>query len=145
MPGPISPWRPFAELDELRARLDRAYEQWFDGQDRPWTPSIDVERGKNELTVRADVPGVKPGDVKIEVQDGVLTISGEHKEQKEKKEKDYLRRERRYGSFTRSMALPEGVDPSKINATTKDGVVELTIPLPAEKKKERVTITPTAA
>jgi HSP20 family protein len=145
MPGPITPWRPFAELDELRTRFDRLYDQWFDGQNRPYTPAIDVEKHDHDMTVRADVPGAKPEDVKIEVQDGVLTIAGQHEERKEKQEKHYLRRERHYGSFTRTMALPDGVDPKKIKATTKDGVVEITIPLPAESKKEPVTITPTAA
>ena len=144
MPGPIVPWTPFAELDELRARLDRAYEHWFGGEDRGWMPAIDVERGKSDLTVRADIPGVKPDEVRIEVQDGVLTISGEHEERREQKEKSYLRRERRYGSFMRSIALPEGVDPSTIKAMTKDGVIEVTVPLPDESKKERITITPTA-
>lgn len=145
MPGPLRPWTPFADLDELRSRLDRAYEHWFNGEDRAWIPTIDIERGKDDPTVRADIPGVKPDDVKIEVQDGVLTISGEQEERKEQKEKSYLRRERRHGSFMRSMALPEGVDPEKIKAKTKDGVVEVMIPLPAESKNERITITPTAA
>jgi len=144
MPGPIAPWTPFAELDELRTRLDRAYQHWFNGEDRAWMPAIDVERGKNDLTVRADLPGVKLDEVKIDVQDGVLTISGEHEERKEQKEKRYLRRERRYGSFTRSIALPEGVDPSKIKAKSKDGVIEVAVPLPAESKNEPITITPTA-
>lgn len=135
-------WRPFVELDELRTRFDRLYDQWFDGQDRSYTPAIDVEKHDHDLTVRADAPGVKPDDVKIEVQDGVLTISGQHEERKEKQEKNYLRRERNYGSFTRTMALPEGVDAKKIKAATKPGVVEITIPPPAESKKEPVTITP---
>lgn len=145
MPAPLAPWTPFAELSELRSQFDRAYQQLFDGAHRTWMPAIDVERNKNHLIVRADIPGVKPDDVKIEAQDGVLTISGTHEEREEHKDKTYLRRERRYGSFTRSMALPEGVDPSKIKAKTKDGVVEVTIPLPSQTKKEPVTITPTAA
>jgi HSP20 family protein len=145
MPGPLTPWRPFAELDELRTRFDRLYDQWFDGQDRAYTPAIDVEKHDHDITVRADVPGVKPEDVKIEVQDGVLTLSGQHEEHKEKREKSYLRRERHDGSFTRTMALPDGVDPKKIKATTKDGVVQITIPLPSGSKKEPVMITPTAA
>jgi len=144
MPGPLTLWRPFGELDEMRSRLDRLYEQWFDGEQRDWMPAIDVERGKDELTVRADIPGFKPDEVKIEVQDNVLTISGEQEEQSEAKEKTYLRRERRHGSFMRSMALPNGVDPSKITAKTTDGVVEVTIPLP-KAKKEPITITSTAA
>ena len=82
--------------------------------------------------------------VKIEVDDDILTVSGAHEEKKEEKDKDFLRRERRYGSFTRSMALPAGVDAKKIKAKTHDGVVEVTIPLPKDTKKEAVTITPTA-
>jgi HSP20 family protein len=79
------------------------------------------------------------------VKDGILTISGEQEQRTENHDKAYLRRERRYGAFSRSMSLPARVDPSKIKATTKDGVVEVTMPLPAEPKKDAVTITPTAA
>lgn len=71
-------------------------------------------------------------------------MTGEQEERKEKKDRQYVRRERRYSSFARSMELPAGVDASKIKAKTKDGVVEITIPLPSEKKNEPVTITPTA-
>jgi HSP20 family protein len=94
--------------------------------------------------VHADVPGMKPEEVKIEVEDDVLTISGEHEERKEQKDKRYVRRERRYGSFSRSIALPPDVDAGKIEAKTHDGVVEVTVPLPEEAKKEPITITPTA-
>ncbi len=145
MPGMLTRWEPFAELGELRSRLDRLFGDLTDGRDRAWAPAIDVEREKDKLIVRADVPGVKPEDVNIEVQDDILTISGEHEERTEKKEKNFLRRERRYGSFSRSMALPPGVDASKIEAVTKDGVIELEIPLPSEAAKEPVKITPTAA
>ena len=94
--------------------------------------------------VRADIPGIKPEEVKIEVEDDILTVSGQHEERKEEKdENDYLRRERRYGSFVRSLALPAGVEAKKIKAKTHDGVVEVTIPLPKEEK-QTVTITPTA-
>ena len=74
----------------------------------------------------------------------MLTVSGEHEERKEEKDKDFVRRERRYGSFYRSMALPAGVEAKKIKAKTHDGVLEVTIPLPKEAKKEAVQITPTA-
>lgn len=74
-----------------------------------------------------------------------LTVSGSHEEREEKKDKHFLRRERRYGSFSRSLALPAGVEAKKIKAKTHDGVVEVTIPLPTEAKKETVTITPIAA
>jgi HSP20 family protein len=115
------------------------------GRERAWTPAIDVVRENGNLVVRADIPGIKPEEVKIEVEDDILTVSGEHEEHKEEKDKHYVRRERRYGSFSRSMTLPPGVEAKNINAKTHDGVVEVTIPLPKEATKETVTITPTAA
>jgi HSP20 family protein len=138
-------WEPFAELAELRSRFDRAFDDWFDGGGRARTPAIDVVREDGHLVVHADLPGIRPEEVKIEVEDDILTVFGEHRESKEEKDRDYVRRERRYGSFYRSMALPAGVDPKTIVAKTRDGVVEVTIPLPTEVKKETVTITPTAA
>lgn len=143
MPGAVTRWEPFAELGELRTRFDRMFADLIDGE-RPWAPAIDVERDNGNLVVRADVPGIKPEEVKIEVEDDILTVSGEHEERKEEKDKRFLRRERRYGSFTRSMALPAGVDAKKIKAKTHDGVVEVTIPLPKPAKKEAVKITPSA-
>ena len=145
MPGTLTRWEPFAELGELRHHFDRMFDEWLDGRERAWTPAVDVVRENGHLVVRADIPGIKPEEVKIEVEDDILTVSGEHTESKEEKDKHYVRRERRYGSFSRSMALPAGVDPKKIEAKTHDGVVEVTIPLPKEAKKETVAITPTAA
>ena len=144
MAGTLTRWDPFAELNELRTRFDRMFDQ-FDERERSWTPAIDVVRDDGHLVVRADIPGIKPEEVKIEVEDDILTVSGEHTESKEQKDKNYVRRERRYGSFSRSMALPAGVDANEIKAQTHDGVVEVTIPLPKEAKKETVRITPTAA
>jgi HSP20 family protein len=145
MPGALTRWDPFGELSELRTRFDRMFEDLAPGRERGWTPAIDVIRHDDQLVVRADIPGIKPEEVKIEVEDDILTVSGEHEEEKEEKGKHFVRRERRYGSFARSMALPSGVDVSKIEAKTKDGVVEVTIPLPQEAKKETITITPTAS
>jgi len=145
MPGGLTRWEPFAELGELRTRFDRMFEEMLEGRGRTWVPAIDVERDNDNLVLHADVPGLKPEEVKIEVKDDILTVSGEHEERKEQKDKQFLRRERRYGSFSRSMALPPGVDAKKIKAKTRDGVVEVTIPLPKEAKKETVKITPTAA
>jgi HSP20 family protein len=147
MPGAITRWEPFAELGELRTRMDRMFADLFDGGSRTWSPAIDVERDNGGLVVRADVPGIKPEEVKVEIEDGILTVSGEHEETKEEKDEDrhFLRRERRYGSFHRSMALPAGVDASQVKATTRDGVVEVRVPLPKSVGKEKIEITPTAA
>lgn len=141
MPGALTRRDSF---DEMRTRFDRLLDE-LDGRERAWIPAIDVERKDDNLVLHADVPGIKPEEVKIEVADDVLTISGEHEESKEEKDKSYVRRERRYGSFSRSMALPPGVNAKEIKATTHDGVVDVTIPLPEEPKQEPVTITPTAA
>jgi HSP20 family protein len=132
---------PFTDLGELR---DRMIEAWLNSSDRTWTPAIDVERDKNNLILRADMPGVEPKDVKITVEDGILQISWDHEEKTTEEDKNYLRRERRSGVFYRSMALPPGVDASKIKATTKNGILEITIPLPSAPKKETVKIRTTA-
>jgi HSP20 family protein len=144
MPGTLTRWDPFAEWGELRARFDRIFDQ-LDGDNRVWTPAIDVLRDDGSLVIHADLPGIKPDEVKIEVEDDILTVSGAHEERKDEKDKHFVRRERSYGSFSRSMALPPGVDAKKITATTRDGVVEVTIPLPKEATKETVKITPTGS
>ncbi len=146
MAGELTRWDPFAELAALRTRFDfdRMFDQLTNGDQRSWTPAIDVVREDGKLLVRADIPGIKPEEVTIEVADDILTVSGEHRERKERKDGEYVRRERRYGAFSRSMALPAGVDAGKIKASTRDGIVEVTIPLPKDAKRETVTITPTA-
>ena len=141
MPAALRRPDPLTDLGELR---DRVLEAWLNSTDRTWTPAIDVERGKNCLILRADMPGVEPKDIKITVEDGILQISWEHEQQKDEEDKNYLRRERRSGVFYRSMALPAGADASKIKAKTKNGVLEVTIPLAAPPKQETIKITPTA-
>lgn len=141
MPAPLSPPIPFTEVDELRDRVDNALDRWFSGT-RGWLPAIDIVRRDGELVLRADVPGMEPDDVTIEIEDGLLTISGEREEGDEGEDGKYLRRERRHGSFSRSLTLPAGVDPSRIEAKVKHGVAEVTIPVPTGSQKESVTITP---
>jgi len=129
----------------MRSRFDRMLSELSERRDRPWTPAIDVVRSNGDLVVRADVPGVKPDEIEIAVADDTLTLSGQHEETKEAGEAGFVRRERHFGAFSRSIALPKGVDPKKIKATTKDGVLELKVPLPEEADKEPVTIVPTAS
>jgi HSP20 family protein len=138
----ITRWDPFAELADMRSRFDRMLGEFGDGHD--WAPAIDVVREDERLVVRAEVPGVKPEEIEVKAEGGILTISGKHEESSETKEDRFVRRERRYGAFARSLALPEGADASKIEATTHDGVLEVFVPLPQEAAQEAVTITPTA-
>jgi HSP20 family protein len=144
MASTITRWDPFAELAELRSRFDRMLADFGNGHEREWMPAIDVIRQEGRLVVRAEVPGIKPEEIEIKAGDGVLTLSGKHEEDKEEKEADFVRRERRYGAFTRNVPLPDGVDPHAITATTHDGILEVTVPLPEVEAKEPVTITPTA-
>jgi len=145
MPGVLTRWDPYGELAELRSRFDRMFGDLSPEGGRKWMPAIDVERHDGTLIMRADMPGVKPEEMSIEVEDDVLTISGKHEEAKEEKDKHYLRRERRYGFFSRSIALPAGVDASKISAETHHGVLEVKVPLPEEvAEQKKVTITPQA-
>jgi HSP20 family protein len=139
----ITRWEPFAELADMRQRFDRLLGELGDGE-REWMPAIDMVRDNGDLVVRAEVPGIKPEEIEVKAEEGTLTISGKHEEAEEEKGKHFVRRERRYGAFVRTMALPDGVDPKKIKASTHDGVLEVTIPLPKEKAQEPVTITPTA-
>ena len=113
----ITRWEPFAELAEMRSRFDRLLSELADGEGREWTPAIDMVRDNGNLVLRANVPGIKPEEIEIKVENDVLTISGEHEETTEETDKTFVRRERRYGAFSRSMPLPEGVDPKKIDAT----------------------------
>jgi HSP20 family protein len=105
-------------------------------EDTPWKPSIEVlDKGEHYL-VRAELPGLKKNDIDLSVSDHTLTISGERKEDKESKEKDYVYREYRYGSFYRSIPLPTGLDLDTIAATYEDGILEITVPKVESKKIE---------
>jgi HSP20 family protein len=142
MAAGMTRWEPFAELAELRDRLDRAFGEISGGEARTWAPRVDVVREKERIVVQAELPGIKPEEVEISVEGDVLTISGHHEQNKEEKDEHVVRCERRYGSFSRSMPLPSGVDPDQIEADFADGVLEVSIPVPAEKEAKRVEIKP---
>ena len=145
MAGALTRWDPFAEIAELRldsiwCSTSRVHPQGA------WRPSIDVMRRDDTLLVRADLPGLTPDEVKIEVEDGVLTVSGEHQEDRSDSDGGrYVRRERRFGAFSRSIELlPPGVYGQAIKAQTRDGVVEVKVPLPGSAT-QKVEITPAPA
>ena len=98
-----------------------------------WLPQIDVTTRDGQLLVHADLPGLKQEDVKVSVQDGLLSIAGERSDKHEDNRDGVYRRERSYGSFNRQIALPEGVDPEAIKASFENGVLEVTMPMPKEK------------
>jgi HSP20 family protein len=138
----LTRWRPFAELEDLRGRIDRMFAEMDNGEARKWRMALDVVERDDKYVLRADVPGIKPDEVRIEVEGDVLTVSAEHEESEEEKKDNFLRRERRYGSFSRSVTLPKGVTADQVDATVKDGVVEVSFPKPGKEERKAVTITP---
>ena len=102
--------------------------------------SLDVSETKNDLVVKAEVPGMDAKDIDISLSDGVLTIKGEKKQEKEEKEDDYHLVERSYGAFVRSVRLPREVLDDKVNASYKDGVLKITLPKSEEAKKKEIKI-----
>ena len=104
------------------------------------TPSLDVFEEKDELVVKADLPGMSKDEIEVTVTENVVTIKGEKQKEEEVKEKDYYRRERSYGSFVRSVELPCGVKSDQIKANFKDGVLEVRMPKTEEAKKKSVSI-----
>jgi HSP20 family protein len=137
MPTEIAEWRP---LSELRHRVDQMFRDVAENGVGGWSLSMDVLRRDDSIVLRADIPGIEPDDVEIAVEDGVLTVSGEHSEEHDEEKEHYVRRERHRGAFSRSITLPPGVDPDSIEATTTNGVLEVTIPVPKEESKKVVEI-----
>ena len=122
--------------------IDRVFDAFFGQTDqaRRWVPPVDLVEAEDHFVLRADLPGLREGDVNIEVQDGMLTISGERKAEHEQRERGWYRIERSFGSFNRSLTLPDGVDPDRIAASFSDGVLEVRIPKPDERKPRRISI-----
>lgn len=141
------PWRPFDELVSLRDAMDRLFEDSFIRPRLGWiAPSsaaslaIDMYETANDVVVKAALPGVKPEEVEVTITGNTLTISGESKEENEIKEKDYIRQERRYGSFTRTVTLPDGLKADKAEAVFENGVLTLKVPKSDESKPKTIKI-----
>jgi HSP20 family protein len=130
-------WDPIKEMEETQNRLARFFGlpsvRTGNGDKEAmavtqWAPSVDIIEDDKEWLVKADLPEVKKEDVKVTVENGVLSITGERKQEKEEKDKKFHRIERSYGSFLRSFTLPDGADGSKVNAEFKDGVLKVHLP-----------------
>jgi Molecular chaperone (small heat shock protein) len=105
-----------------------------------WVPPIDIRQEENQLAISADLPGVKPEDVRVEVTDEGLLIEGERRREHEERGEGYQRSERSYGKFQRLIGLPEGINPDNIKADFKNGVLEVRVPLPPEQQQQRKRI-----
>lgn len=143
----ITLWRPRTRLLSPTRPLDRFFDDWFVRPSRVWSvPSwdeampLDVYRENGNLIVKAEIPGVSSEDLDLTVKDGILTISGETRAEENIEEENYIRRERSYGSFSRSLALPEEAESEKAEAVFEDGVLTVSIPVPEEPEPEAVKI-----
>jgi HSP20 family protein len=140
-------WEPLRELGSLQNEMNRLFNTVFDaphpgnaGTLRRWMPAMDLVETDDRFILRADLPGLAEEDIKIEFDDGTLTVSGERKAEHESKTEGYYRVERAFGSFSRSLTLPQGVDPEAVTARFDRGVLEVSIPKPEERKPRRIEI-----
>jgi HSP20 family protein len=142
----LTPWKPF-EFDRLRREMDRVWDSFFEGrpsrrtrEEGEWLPSLDVSETKSDLVVKAELPGMEAKDIEISLNEGLLTIKGEKKQEREEKEEGYHLIERSYGTFTRSIRLPKDVQSDKIKASFKNGVLKVILPKSEEAKKKEIKI-----
>jgi HSP20 family protein len=145
--NPLTKWNPFRELEDIQNRLSSLFGRTplhgF-GEEAmtvsEWTPLVDIAEDDKEYLIKAELPEVKKEDVKVTVENGVLTITGERKFEKEEKGKKYHRVERGYGSFMRSFTLPEGAAGDKISAEFKEGVLKVHLAKSAEAKPKSIDV-----
>ena len=143
---------PFRAMQRLSEEMDRMFDDfgfggrlgapfWRETGGHVWAPEVEVLQKNNELTIRADLPGLKRDEVSVEVADNAVTIQGERKREHEEEREGYYRTERSYGSFYRVIPLPEGAISDQAKASFRDGVLEITMPAPPTSKGRRLEIT----
>jgi len=141
-------WEPLRELGSLQSEMNRLFNTVFDppapgnggSTMRRWMPAMDLVETDEHFVLRADLPGMTEEDIKIELEDGTLTVSGERKAEHESENEGYYRVERAFGSFSRSLTLPQGVDAEAVTANFDRGVLEVRIPKPEQRKPRRIEI-----
>jgi HSP20 family protein len=127
---PLIKYNPATELDEfpsLRLFQDSVSRLFSEQGSRPWTPAVDIFETENELVLKADLPDVDPANVEIQLENGTLMLKGERKFEQQKNGKAHHRIERSYGAFVRAFSLPETIDPEKVKADYKAGVLTVTL------------------
>jgi HSP20 family protein len=144
-------WEPVAELNTLQNEMNRLFNTVFDPSTRTrrdasggtsprWLPPMDLLETGEHYVLRADLPGLADEDVNVQFEDNVLTISGERTAEHDDQQEGYYRLERAFGTFSRSLTLPDGVDPDTVQAHFDRGVLEVKIPKPEQKKPRQVQI-----
>lgn len=141
-------WDPFRELEDVSSRLNRIFARPAGRTETgsemlavaDWMPSVDISETDDAYTVKGEIPGVKKEDVKVTIQDGMLTIQGERKMEKEEKGKKFHRVECSYGNFVRSFRVPDDADESAVKAEFKDGMLNVTLPKSARAKPKSINV-----
>ena len=140
-------WDPFRELEDMSERLNRVFSRPAlrnTGKENltvaDWMPTVDISESESEYLIKAELPEVRKEDVKVTVENGVLTLQGERRQEKEEKGKRFHRVERSYGSFVRSFTLPESVDEGGVRAEYKDGVLALHLPKSEKVKPKAIDV-----
>ena len=149
----VTPWRPFAELARIEREMGRRFEGFLG---RPWfglwpehprfreigfpEPAVELYEEKDDVVIKAELPGMKKEDLEINISDNLLTLKGEKRKEEEVKEKGYYYSERSYGAFTRTIEIPKAVRTERIHASFKDGVLEVRLPKTEEAKRKEIKI-----
>ncbi len=138
-------WDPFDDLASLRESMDKLFEEFTTRRPRAatpavWPPAVEVFETDGDVVVRAELPGIDPKNVDIQVHDDTLTIKGEAKADHEDKGRNYYVRELRYGSFVRSLALPSGAQGELAKASYKNGILEIRVPKSERAKPKTVKV-----
>ena len=145
----LIPWRSGDSLlDQMRTEMDDVFQRFFglpaeskvNGANMTWAPRVDIQETEKAYIVKADLPGVDPKDVEVDVHDGILTVRGEKKEEKEEKHKNYHRSERFIGQFYRSLPLPAGADENNVQATSHKGVLTISIPKKPQAQPRKIAV-----
>lgn len=143
-----SNWYPLSDIENLQKEMNRLFDFSFPGfgyadselAAHNWVPAVDVKDAKDSIHIKADLPGFKKDDIKVSIENDVLTITGERKDETQTKEDNYVRVERYQGGFQRSIVLPTSVDTTKLNATFKDGVLELNLGKREDAKPKQINV-----
>ena len=148
----VAPWRPFMDLSRWERDMDRMMEAFFDRRMRPWwpwprgesmefaAPAVDLYEEKNDIVVKAELPGIEKDNIEVNLSNHHLTIKGEKKNEKEIKEENYYRSERSYGTFLRTLELPADVQGEKVKASFKNGILEVRLPKTENAKAKETKV-----